>query len=103
GRGARHALGILKRPIPTGRTAPLRQLANNRIAPICSPWQLCLAGGRMTLVFYRKRAFGSGDGGTRWRAFDKTVSRKPFAGAANAAYGFSIHFRPEIFARSGIR
>jgi len=57
----------------------------------------------VTLVFYRKRAFGSGDGGTRWRAFDKTVRRKPFAGAADAAYGFSIHFRPEIVARSGIR
>jgi hypothetical protein len=44
-----------------------------------------------------------GDGRTLWRAFDKTVRRKPLAGAVDAAYGFSIDFRLEIVARSGIR
>ena len=58
---------------------------------------------RITLVFYRKRALESGDGRTLWRAFVKTVRRKPLAGAADAAYGFSIDFRLEIVARSGIR
>jgi serine/threonine protein kinase len=33
-----------------------------------------------------------GDGRTLWRAFDKTVGRKPLAGAADATYGFSIDF-----------
>ena len=32
-----------------------------------------------------------GDGRTLWRAFDKTV-RKPLAGTADAAYGFSMDF-----------
>jgi hypothetical protein len=36
------------------------------------------------------------------RAFDKAVRRKPPAFAADAAYGFSIDFRLEIVARSGI-
>jgi hypothetical protein len=55
-------------------------------------------------VFYRKRAhLKVGDGRRLWRAFDKTVRRKPLAGAADAAYGFSIDFRLEIVARSGIQ
>jgi hypothetical protein len=44
-----------------------------------------------------------GDGRTLWRAFDNTVRRKPLAGATDAAYGFSIDFRLEIIAKSGIR
>jgi hypothetical protein len=40
---------------------------------------------RMTLVFYRKRAFENECACTMlWRAFDKTVRRKPLAGAADA-------------------
>src|SRR5882724_2462200 len=41
---------------------------------------------RVTLVFYRKRAFENECrvGRTLWRAFDKTVRRKPLAGAADA-------------------
>jgi hypothetical protein len=38
-----------------------------------------------------------------WRAFDTAVRREPLAAAADAAYGFSIDFRLEIIARSGIR
>jgi hypothetical protein len=44
-------------------------------------------------VFYRKLGFESRDGRTLWRAFDKTVRRKPLAGAADAgSYGNSINF-----------
>src|SRR6266478_2890716 len=69
------------------------------------PYLLGVTGHNVkhALVFYRKRALESGDGRTLWRAFDKTVRRKPLAGAADAAYGFSIDFRLEIVARSGIR
>ena len=44
-----------------------------------------------------------GDGRTLWRAFDKTVRRKPLAGAADAAYGFSMDFGLKVVVRSGIR
>jgi hypothetical protein len=58
----------------------------------------------MTLVFYRKRAFENECAGTMlWRAFDKTVRRKPLVGAADAVYGNSIDFRLKSIARSGIR
>jgi hypothetical protein len=37
-----------------------------------------------------------------WRAFDKTVRRKPFAFAADAVYGNSIDLVLEIIARKGV-
>jgi hypothetical protein len=36
-------------------------------------------------------------------AFDKTVRRKPFVGAADAVYGNSIDFCLKSIARSGIQ
>jgi hypothetical protein len=37
-----------------------------------------------------------------WRAFDKTVSRKPLAFAADAVYGNSIDLELEVVARKGV-
>ena len=52
---------------------------------------------RMTLVFYRKRAFENECACTMlWRAFDKTVRRKPLAGAADAGMLWEFNrFLPE--------
>jgi len=36
-----------------------------------------------------------------WRAFDKTVRRKPFAFAADAVYGNSIDLELEVIAKEG--
>jgi hypothetical protein len=59
---------------------------------------------RITLVFYRKRAFENECACTMlWRAFDKTVRRKPLAGAADAeCYGNSIDFCLKSLARRGV-
>jgi hypothetical protein len=55
----------------------------------------------VTLVFYRKRAFESGDGRTLWRAFDKTVRRKPLAGAVDVVQGgCSLGLTLEIMVRA---
>ena len=68
--------------------------------------QAILAGdySRVTLVFYRKRAFENECAWTiLWRAFDKTVRRKPLAGAADAGcYGNSIDFCLKSLARRGL-
>jgi hypothetical protein len=37
-----------------------------------------------------------------WRAFDKTVRRKPLALAADAVYGNSIHLGLEVVAQKGV-
>ena len=37
-----------------------------------------------------------------WRAFDKTVRRKPLAFAAGAVYGNSIDLELEVIARTGV-
>ena len=37
-----------------------------------------------------------------WRAFDKTVRRKPLAFAADAVYGNSIDLAMEVIARKGV-
>jgi hypothetical protein len=37
-----------------------------------------------------------------WRAFDKTVRRKPLAFAADAVYGNSIDLVLEVIARKGV-
>ena len=37
-----------------------------------------------------------------WRAFDKTVRRKPLAFAADAVYGNSINLVLEVIARKGV-
>ena len=37
-----------------------------------------------------------------WRAFDKTVRRKPLAFAADAVYGNSIDLELEVVARKGV-
>jgi hypothetical protein len=37
-----------------------------------------------------------------WRAFDKTVSRKPLAFAVDAAYGNSIDLGLEVIAKRGL-
>jgi hypothetical protein len=37
-----------------------------------------------------------------WRAFDKTVRRKPLAFAAEAVYGNSIDLVLEVIARKGV-
>jgi hypothetical protein len=37
-----------------------------------------------------------------WRAFDKTVSRKPLAFAVDAVYGNSIDLGLEVIARKGL-
>jgi hypothetical protein len=60
--------------------------------------------GWVTLVFYRKRAFENECACTMlWRAFDKTVRRKPLAGAADAeCYGNSIDFCLKSLARRGV-
>jgi hypothetical protein len=62
------------------------------------------ACSRVTLVFYRKRAFENECAWTMlWRAFDKTVRRKPLAGAADAGcYGNSIDFCLKSLARRGV-
>jgi hypothetical protein len=59
----------------------------------------------VTLVFYRKRAFENECAWTMlWRAFDKTVRRKPLAGAADAGcYGNSIDFCLKSLARRGVQ
>jgi hypothetical protein len=60
----------------------------------------------VTLVFYRKRAFESGGWQEALARFRKNRQKEPLAGAAGAAgaaYGFSIDFRLKIIARSGIR
>jgi hypothetical protein len=56
----------------------------------------------LSLVLFATVVFAATGYGHIWRAFDKTVRRKPLAGAADAAYGFSIDFRLEIVARSGV-
>src|ERR1700680_1004452 len=64
----------------------------------------CCGTRRITLVFYRKRAFKNECACTMlWRAFDKTVRRKPLAGAADAGcYGNSIDFCLKSLARRGV-
>jgi hypothetical protein len=37
-----------------------------------------------------------------WRAFDKTVSRKPLAFAVDAVYGNSIDLGLEVIAKRGL-
>jgi len=37
-----------------------------------------------------------------WRAFDKTVSRKPLAFAVDAVYGNSIDLELEVVAKKGV-
>ena len=37
-----------------------------------------------------------------WRAFDKTVSRKPLAFAVDAVYGNSIDLELEVIAKKGV-
>ena len=37
-----------------------------------------------------------------WRAFDKTVRRKPLAFAADAVYGNSIDLELEVIAKKGV-
>ena len=39
---------------------------------------------------------------TLWRAFDKTVRRKPLAFAADAVYGNSIDLELEAVAKKGV-
>lgn len=57
----------------------------------------------MTLVFYRKRASEIYWVATvLWRAFDKTVRRKPLAFAADAVYGNSIDLGLEVVAKKGV-
>ena len=48
--------------------------------------------------------FGDGVGAVTmlWRAFDKTVSRKPLVFAVDAVYGNSIDFGLEVIARKGL-
>ena len=59
---------------------------------------------RVTLVFYRKRAFEMECVLVTmpWRAFDKTVSRKPLAFAVDAVYGNSIDLGLETIAKKGV-
>ena len=59
--------------------------------------------GRVTLVFYRKRALENECGdGNALHAFDKTVRRKPLAFAADAVYGNSIDLELEVVAKKGV-
>ena len=37
-----------------------------------------------------------------WRAFDKTVSRKPLVFAVDAVYGNSIDLELEVIAKKGV-
>jgi hypothetical protein len=58
---------------------------------------------QITLCFIGSAHLRVGDGRTIWRAFEKTVRRKPLAGARDAAYGFSMDFGLQVIVRSGIR
>jgi hypothetical protein len=55
-------------------------------------------GGLLGEAHSRLRAFGD----DVWRAFDKTVRRKPLPFAVDAVYGNSIELDLEVIARKGV-